>query len=145
MLLRDETTIDAIEQSKTMTRTSAIISILILACVALAGCGRSETPSATAAGSPAATKAATPATQFERDLQEVRNSSFQHVWLISRRDGKVIDKDDAAFLRTNAPQVIDWVKTDGGTKVFAGTNFDLELAGLNLIRKRFVVEDYTGR
>jgi hypothetical protein len=57
----------------------------------------------------------------------------------------VIDKDDAAFLRTNAPQVIDWVKTDGGTKVFAGTNFDLELAGLNLIRKRFVVEDYTGR
>lgn len=125
-----------------------ITTIVILVCVALlAGCHpASETPAPTAAASPSQTNAAaTPATEFERDLQEVRNSNFQHVWLISRKDGKVIDKDDAAFLRTNAPQVIDWVKTDGGTKVFAGTNFDLELGGLNLIRKRFLVEDYTGK
>src|SRR3982751_1194162 len=87
----------------------------------------------------------TPATAFERDMQYVRNSQFGHVWVFARKDGKPIDKDDAAYLRTNAPQVIDWVKTDDGKRVIAGTNFDLELGGLGLLKKRFVVEDWTGK
>lgn len=78
-------------------------------------------------------------------MQYVRNSNFTHVWVFSRKDGKVIDKEDAAYLRTNAPQVIDWVTTEEGKKVIAGTNFDLELGGMNQIRKRFVVEDWTGK
>ena len=87
----------------------------------------------------------TPATAFERDMQYVRNSQFGHVWVFARKDGKPIDKDDAAYLRTNAPQVIDWITTDEGKRVIAGTNFDLELGGLSLLKKRFVVEDWTGK
>jgi hypothetical protein len=41
--------------------------------------------------------------------------------------------------------VVDWVTTDEGKKVIAGTNFDLALGNLELLKKRFVVEDYTGR
>lgn len=89
----------------------------------------------------------TPVTRstFERDLQFIRNGQFTHVWVFSRRDGNPIDKDDAAYLRENAPQVVDWVTTDEGKKVIAGTNFDLEKSSLPLLRERFVVEDYTGR
>ena len=50
-----------------------------------------------------------------------------------------------ALTRANAPQVVDWVTTDGGKKVIAGTNFDLALGNLELLKKRFVVEDYTAK
>lgn len=100
----------------------------------------SPEPSATAAASPTA-----PLTGFEKDLQYIRNGQFTHVWVFSRKDGKPLDKDDGAFLRTNAPQVVDWVTTDEGRKVIAGTNFNLEQGNLGLIKKRFNAEDYSGR
>ena len=75
----------------------------------------------------------------------MRKGQYTYIWVFSRKDGKPIDKDDAAYLRTTAPQVVDWVITDDGTKTIAGTNFDLALGNLELLKKRFVVEDYTGR
>lgn len=86
-----------------------------------------------------------PKTGFEADLDYIRKGGYTYVWVFSRSDGKPIDKDDAAFLRKNAPQVVDWVTTDEGRKVIAGTNFDLAEGNLGLIKKRFVAEDYTGR
>ncbi len=91
------------------------------------------------------TPAPVPRTAFERDLQFIRSGQFNHVWVFSRPDGKPFDKSDAAYLRVNAPQVVDWVTTDEGKRVIAGTNFDLEQGNLPLLRKRFVVEDYTGK
>lgn len=87
----------------------------------------------------------TPASVFERDLQYVRNSQFTYVWVFSRRDGKALDRDDSAYLRTNAPQMVDWVTTDEGRKVIGGTNFDLAQGKLESLKKKFVVEDYSGK
>jgi hypothetical protein len=126
---------------------------LILVCVALLGnCG--GTPPAANNNSSAAPASATPSTPtaqaspltgFEKDLQYIRNGNFTHVWVFSRKDGKPLDKDDAAFLRTNAPQVVDWVTTDEGRKVIAGTNFNLEEGNLGVLQKRFVAENYSGK
>ncbi len=84
-------------------------------------------------------------TGFERDLQFIRNGQFTFVWVFSRPDGKPLDKNDATYLRENAPQVVDWVTTDEGKRVIAGTNFNLEQSSLPMLRKRFVVADYTGK
>ncbi|HLM23977.1 MAG TPA: hypothetical protein VK274_02925, partial [Pyrinomonadaceae bacterium] len=86
-----------------------------------------------------------PLTGFEKDLQYIRNGGFSYVWVFSRKDGKPLDRDDSAFLRTNAPQVVDWVTTDEGRKVIGGTNFNLEEGNLEALKKRFVTEDYTGK
>jgi len=94
----------------------------------------------TAQSSPAPAK-----TGFEADLDYIRKGQYTYVWVFSRKDGKPLDKDDGAFLRTNAPQVVDWVTSDEGRKVIAGTNFDLAQGNLGLLKKRFVAEDYTGR
>jgi hypothetical protein len=133
-------------------RSSISILLTILAllfvCAGLADCKRRPggTQANPAQGTPSpARNEPTPRSAFERDMQYVRNSQFAHVWVFSRKDGRPLDKDDAAYLRANAPQVIDWVTTDEGRKVIAGTNFDLEQGNLNLLRKRFVVEDYTGK
>ena len=130
-----------------MKRVRLNLLALLLAGL-LAGCGgsKNETISnSTPPSSPQPTVQSTPLTEFERDMQFIRNGRFSYVWIFSRKDGKPLDAADGAFLRTNAPQVVDWVKTDGGKKVIAGTNFNLEEGNLTVLRKRFVVEDYTGK
>lgn len=84
-------------------------------------------------------------TRFEQDLQYIRNGQYTYVWVFSRKDGKPLESTDSAFLRTNAPQVVDWVTTDGGKKVIAGTNFNLEEGNLAELKKRYVAEDYSNK
>ena len=127
--------------------------LLFVVCVALLqACSETPPPAANTNSAPAPTAApsapapqASPLTGFEKDLQYIRNGQYTYVWVFSRKDGKPLDKDDAAFLRTNAPQVVDWVTTDEGRKVIAGTNFNLEEGNLALIQKRFVTENYSGK
>lgn len=111
-----------------------------------AGCRQSSTNPTENTGPATANRSPEPTPQsgLERDLQYVRNGGFKYVWVFSRKDGQPLDKDDGNYLRKNAPQVIDLVSTDG-KKAVAGTNFDLELGNMALLKKRFVVEDYTGK
>jgi hypothetical protein len=121
---------------------------LIILALFLTGCGGSTTNTvsqAPASASPQASVQSSPLTEFEKDLQFIRNGGFTYVWLISRKDGKPLEPADSIFLKVNAPQVVDWVRTDGGKKVFAGTNFNLEEGNLALLKGRFVFEDYTGK
>jgi hypothetical protein len=123
--------------------------LLLGALLFLGACSSSNSPSTSnTAPTPAATSptpAASPLTGFEKDLQYIRNGGFTYIWIFSRKDGKPLDKDDSTFLRTNAPQVVDWVTTDEGRKVIAGTNFNLEEGNLAALRKRYIAEDYSGR
>lgn len=124
-----------------------VVFLIVFSLMACSG-----TPPAPSANSPAPQSSPTPAasptaplTGFEKDLQYIRNGGYTYVWVFSRKDNKPLDKDDGAFLRTNAPQVVDWVTTDEGRKVIAGTNFNLEEGNLGAIKKRFVTEDYSAR
>ncbi len=123
------------------------VAFLFLTVVLLfGGCTKPATETvntSSAQSSPAASPAASPLTGFEKDLQYIRNGQYTYVWVFSRKDGKPLDRDDSAFLRTNAPQVVDWVTTDEGRKVIGGTNFNLEEGNLEALKKRFVTEDYS--
>ena len=124
------------------------LSILILALL-LAGCGNgisTNIPSTNSnAAAPAASPAASPLKGFDADLQYIKNGQYTYIWVFSRKDGKPLDSTDSAFLRTNAPQVVDWVTTDGGKKVIAGTNFNLEEGNLEALKKRYVADDYSNK
>jgi len=113
----------------------------------LSSCNRANSNSDPSNNSTAsqASPAASPKTGFEADLDYVRKGQYTYVWVFSRKDGQPLDKDDGAYLRTNAPQVVDWVTSEQGRKVIAGTNFDLAQGNLALLQKRFNVEDYTGK
>ena len=126
---------------------SLVIVVMFVAAISLTSCSRGSTDSASPSGPADAqsSPAPSPKTSFEADLDYVRRGQYTYVWVFSRKDGKPLDRDDGAFLRTNAPQVVDWVTTDQGRKVIAGTNFNLEQGNLGLLKKRFNVEDYTGK
>jgi len=132
--------------SSQISKPPLLALVVLIVGAVLAACTQSGTNNP--AGDSATTQPSTspaPRTAFERDLQYIRNGQFAHVWIFSRQDGKPLDKDDAAYLRANAPQVVDWVTTDEGKRVIAGTNFDLAQGNLPQLRQRFVAEDYTGK
>lgn len=122
--------------------------LLLILVLLLSGCGGSA-PTNSAANNSAAASPAGPAPSplkgFEADLQYIRNGQYTYVWVFSRKDGKPLEPADSIFLRANAPQVVDWVTTDEGKKVIAGTNFNLEEGNLEALKKRYVAEDYSNR
>jgi len=126
-------------------------AVLVLVLVALlSGCSSPppsnvNTSSAPATPATPAGPSPSPLTGFEKDLQYIRNGQYTYIWVFSRKDGKPLESTDSAFLRTNAPQVVDWVTTDGGKKVIGGTNFNLEEGNLEALKKRYVAEDYSNR
>lgn len=124
---------------------SVLVLLVIAAGLLMSACSGNSSEPSTGSSNSQPTATASPKSQFERDLQFIRNGQFAYVWVFSRPDGKPIDREDGNFLRKSAPQVIDWVITDDGKRVIGGTNFDLEKGGLPELRKRFVVEDYTGK
>ena|SRR5678815_192555 len=125
---------------------SILFMIVILsASISLTSCSSSGNTNVAGSSNAVPSPAASPKSGFEADLAYVRKGQYTYVWVFSRKDGKPLDKDDGAFLRTNAPQVVDWVTSDEGKKVIAGTNFDLAKGNLELLKKRFNAEDYSGR
>ena len=117
------------------------LALLLTACN---GSAPGNANSNSAAATPAS-PAPSPLEVFEKDLQYIRNGQYTYVWVFSRKDGKPLEPTDSIFLRANAPQVVDWVTTDGGKKVIAGTNFNLEEGNLEALKKRYVTEDYSNR
>lgn len=120
-----------------------LIVVLLLAACSGAPPTRSNTNSS-AEATPAG-PSPSPLTGFEKDLQYIRNGQYTYVWVFSRKDGKPLEPADSIFLRANAPQVVDWVTTEEGKKVIAGTNFNLEEGNLEVLKKRYVTEDYSNK
>ena len=127
-------------------------SVIVLIVVALLSvrCGGPAPKNANSTSKPAETAppaapSPSPQTEFEKDLQFIRNGGYTYIYVFSRKDGKPLDPSDSTFLRTNAPQIVDWARTDGGKKVIAGTNFNLEEGNLTALKKRYKVEDYSGK
>ena len=127
--------------------SSLALLVALSAEITLISCGGGNTNTVPSNGSVAVPSSPVPSpkTGFEADLDYVRKGQYTYIWVFSRKDGKPLDKNDAAYLRTNAPQVVDWVTTEEGKRVIAGTNFDLAKGNLGLLKKRFNVEDYTGK
>ena len=126
-------------------RSAAVIGVTALALTSFSACRSTATNDQTPDNSTYRPPAATPATQFERDMKFIRDGHFNHVWVFSRKDGKELTSEDSAALRTSAPKVVDWVTTDGNKRVIGGSNFPIDPPQMAALQKRFTVEDYSGK
>jgi hypothetical protein len=129
---------------KILKRFIAVTIILTSVLFSFTGCRRRASTEDETPDTSTYRPESTPATQFERDLKYVRDAHFNYVWIFSRKDGKELTKEDSDALRTNAPKVVDWVKTDQN-RVIAGSNFPLEATQLAALQKRFNIQDYSGK
>lgn len=132
-----------------MERIGPIRPIGLIFVLILGACGGNapETPNPntnTATATPAG-PSPSPLTDFEEALRFVRNGQYTYVYVFSRKDGKPLQPEDSDYLKANAPQLVDKAATKDRTKVVGGTNFNLEEGNLELLKKRFVVEDYSAK
>jgi hypothetical protein len=128
-----------------INRTLLILITLLSIGLLQSGCNKSEPVTTQTEPASSPKPLASPLVGFAKDLQYIKNGQYTYIWVFSRKDGKPLDSTDSQFLRTNAPQVVDWVMTDEGKKVIGGTNFNLEEGNLALLKKRYVAEDYSGK
>jgi len=118
--------------------------VILLTALPMTGCRRTSTdegPLDTSTYRPLAT----PATEFEQKLKDVRDGHFQHVWVFRRLDGKEFTSEDSQILRANAPKVVDWIGLDDRKTYIAGSNFPIEDQNLQVLQKRYKIEDYSGK
>ena len=131
-----------------MKRIGPILPVGLVLLLGACSGGAPQTSTTTTTNTPAATPAGpspSPLTDFEEALRFVRNGQYTYIYVISRKDGKPLTSEDSDFLKINAPQLVDKAATKDKMKVVGGTNFNLEEANLELLKKRFVVEDYSAK
>lgn len=123
--------------------------LLSLALVAflMSGCQKGSEPSPTPGSATTATPSpAQPRTPFEKDLAYVRGGQFTYILVFSRKDGLGFSMDDINYLKANSPaETNQWISTDEGRRVIAGSNFDFKPEHLEALKKRFNIEDFSGK
>ncbi len=78
---------------------------------------------------------------FESDLEDVRRVEFFWLYVIRRRDGDILNSDDKAVIRTATAQANRRVLSDGERAIIVGSNFEVSVAGIDTLKKRFDVTD----
>lgn len=121
-----------------------VLSLALLFAFA-SGCQKaSDSKPQPASGTTAAATPAKPQTDFDRDLDYVRKGQFTYVFIFSRKDGAAFTPDDINYLKANSPtETNQWIRTDDGRRVIAGTNFEFKPEHFDALNKRFNVEDYS--
>jgi len=115
-------------------------------CLALIVSGCHKFDDSSESNSTPSKPAASPLVGFAKDLQFIKNGQYTYIFVLTRKDGKKLDAEDKEYLRKNVPQIVDLVTTEEGKKAIIGTNFNLEEGPMMAaLKKRYVVEDYSGK
>lgn len=80
---------------------------------------------------------------FEKDVTAMRNADFKFIVVFRRKDGKVMEAADKAFVVKSASQANRRSLSDGDKAVIIGTNFPFQAADLKALNERFVMENYS--
>lgn len=88
---------------------------------------------------------ATPSTEFDQKLKMIRDGGFRYVWVFKRLDGREFTPEDTEILHGNAPKVVDWVGTDDKKTFIAGSNVGIDPDNAPELKKRYKIEDYSGK
>jgi hypothetical protein len=130
---------------KSYFRSIVVISLLVTLTSAFTSCRRRAATDDETPDTSTYRPLATPATEFEQKLKDVRDAHFQYVWVFTRLDGKEFTSEDSSILHTNAPKVVDWFGMNDKKKFIAGSNFPIEPKNLLVLQKRYKIEDYSGK
>src|SRR2546423_15078873 len=126
-------------------RSTAVISLLLTLTSAFVSCRRHASTDDETPDTSTYRPLATPATEFEQKLKDIRDAHFQYVWVFTRLDGKEFTSEDSSTLHTNVPKVVDWFGMNDKKKFIAGSNFPVDPKNLAALQKRYKIEDYSGK
>jgi len=81
---------------------------------------------------------------FESDLQSMRNADFNFIHVFRRKDGKPMDADDKRFAAGITPVETNRRKlSDDGKAIITGSNYRFPPEVMKLLTDRFSMEDFS--
>ncbi len=113
----------------------------ILTVVFLAACGANEGILKSGKENSPQTNAAPSRSSFDEDLAAMRTANYHWIYVVSRKDGGLIDAEDRSVLRANTADADRRVSTDNDRAFIIGTNNPILAKNLAAIYARFAVED----
>ena len=122
-------------------RAAITVATLAILCAPLAGCRRQTSGDDERPDTSTYRPLATPATEFEQKLKDMRDAHFQYTWVFTRLDGREFTSEDSEILHTNAPRVVDWIGMNDKKKYIAGSNVPIEPKNRTALEKHYKIED----
>ena len=92
---------------------------------------------------PIPVNAAPPVSNFDSDLQAMRNADFKFILVFRRKDAAVLTPDDKVFANANGPQANRRKLADDGKAIIIGSNFQFPPGTLEKMSERFIMKDYS--
>ncbi len=124
-----------------MSVTQKILIAGLLGCFCFACETPPSQPAAREDATPAPTVEIKPKT-FADDLETIRYNGYKYIFILRRKDGKVIDGEDGKFIRANSPSETNQrLLSDDGKAVIMGTNFRFYPGQWDALHKRFDFQD----
>ena len=87
--------------------------------------------------------AATPVqSSLEKDIESMRTADFVFIYVIRRKDGRLLDNEDKKFASAVIPGEMNRrTVADEGRAILIGSNFRMPDDSRKLVEERFAVED----
>ena len=83
-------------------------------------------------------------TDLQQEIKAMETADFEYIFVFKRKDDGVFDKADRDYIRANRPSDVNrWIATDDKKAFVAGSNFVFAPESLEIMRQRFIVEDYS--
>jgi hypothetical protein len=91
----------------------------------------------------ASTNSQPPYDTAEAEVQNMRTADFDFIFVLRRKDGGVMQADDKAFVRTNAPNANRRSLVDGEKAIVIGANAGTLGGVIKKLSERFNVQDFS--
>lgn len=122
----------------------AIKTALMLMTVALMACTPNQRIVNSSVETPAPVNVAPAVTNFESDLQAMRDADFKFILVFRRKDGAALTPEDKSFANANTPYDANRRRlADDGKAIIVGTNFQFLPDMLEKMNGRFTMENYS--
>lgn len=82
-------------------------------------------------------------TDVQREIKDMQEAGFDIIYVLKRKDGGILDREDRQYLKANSPDINRRVITEDEKVFIAGSNYAFSPENLEALRKRFVFDDYS--
>lgn len=83
-------------------------------------------------------------TDVERDIKSLQTANFDYIFVIRRKDGGVLDREDQAYIKANTPADTNrFYLSDEDKAVVAGSSYEFKPENLEKLGERFNIENYS--
>ena len=127
---------------RALSKSAAVVLMLVASTLTWSCAGSESTEIAEEV--PAPPPSTPELSEYEAELSAFKTADFDYIYSLKRKDGGVMTSDDKQFVRNNSHFATNrFSLIDDDKVIFAGSNYKFPEEGLQRLKERFELEDYS--